>query len=127
MSSASIVLNLKPNFLKIYLTNPYDFMLEVLFRTNLFFDIWKYCSDLLVSEILKMSSPNFNLDMLISFMLIKKECMKCEKRLLRLLRKLIFETFLPNLFSNLPPICKNNFRKALFQFAKLNSAKLPEN
>ena len=74
-----------------------------------------------------MSSPNFNLDMLISFMLIKKECMKCEKRLLRLLRKLIFETFLPNLFSNLPPIRKNNFRKALFQFAKINSAKLPEN
>ena len=31
------MLNLKPNFLKIYLTNPYDFMLEILFRTSLFF------------------------------------------------------------------------------------------
>ena len=37
MSSASIMLNLKPNFLKIYLTNPYDFMLEILLRTSLFF------------------------------------------------------------------------------------------
>ena len=44
------------------------------------FDIWKYCSDFLVSEILKMSKSNFNLDMLISFMLIKKGCMKCEKK-----------------------------------------------
>ena len=29
--------NLKPNFLKIYLTNLYNFMLEILFRTSLFF------------------------------------------------------------------------------------------
>ena len=45
----------------------------------------------------------------------------------RLLQKLIFETFLRNLFSNLAPICKNNFRKALLHFPKLNSAKLREN
>ena len=31
------MLNLKPNFPNIYLTNPYDFMLETLFRTSLFF------------------------------------------------------------------------------------------
>ena len=37
MSSASIMLNLKPNFLKIYSTTPYDFMLEILFITSLFF------------------------------------------------------------------------------------------
>ena len=57
-------------------------------------------------------------DMLTSFMLIKKECTKCEKSNLSL-RKLSFETFLTNLFSNLHPICKNYFRKSLFQFAKL--------
>ena len=34
---ASIKLNLKPNFLNIYLTNPYDVMLEILFRTSLLF------------------------------------------------------------------------------------------
>ena len=28
---------MEPNFRKIYLTNPYDFMLEILFRKNLFF------------------------------------------------------------------------------------------
>ena len=37
LSSASIMLNLKPNFLKIYFTNAYDFMLKILLRTNLFF------------------------------------------------------------------------------------------
>ena len=31
------MLNLKPNFLKISLTNPYDFRPEILFRTSLFF------------------------------------------------------------------------------------------
>ena len=31
------MLHLKPNFLKINLTNPYDFMLEILLRTSLFF------------------------------------------------------------------------------------------
>ena len=36
-SSASITLNLKSNFIKIYLTNPYDFMLGILLRTSLFF------------------------------------------------------------------------------------------
>ena len=43
-----------------------------------------------------------------------------------LLQKWIFETFLPILFSNFPPICKNNFHKALFQSAKINSKKLTE-
>ena len=28
---------MEPNFRKIYLTNPYDFMLEILFRKSLFF------------------------------------------------------------------------------------------
>ena len=37
LSSASIMLNLKPNFPKIYLTNPYDFMFKILLRTSLFF------------------------------------------------------------------------------------------
>ena len=77
LSSASIVLNLKLNFLKIYLTNPYDFMLE---EQACSFDIWKYCSDYLISEILKISRSNFSLDMLRNFMLIKNECTKCEKR-----------------------------------------------
>ena len=36
------------------------------------FDIWNYCSDLLVSEILKMSSTIFSLCILISFMLKKR-------------------------------------------------------
>ena len=36
-----------------------------------------------------------------------------------LLEKLIFETFLLNLFLNLWRICKNNFRKALFQLPKI--------
>ena len=119
LSSASIMLTLKLNFLKIYLTKPYDFVLE-----NFVLDIWKYCSDLLDSEILKMSGLNFNLDMLLSFTLTEKECMKCEKGNW-LLQK--FETFLPNLFWNLSQIRKNNFHKALLQFTKINSTKLPEN
>ena len=32
-----MMLNLKSNFLQIYVTNPYDFTLEILFRTSLFF------------------------------------------------------------------------------------------
>ena len=35
MHPASIMLNLKPNFFKVYLTNPLDFMLEMLLRTRL--------------------------------------------------------------------------------------------
>ena len=31
------MLNREPNFLKIYLTNPYDFTHEILFRKSLFF------------------------------------------------------------------------------------------
>ena len=49
------------------------------------------------------------------------------KKINSLLQKLNFETFLPNLFLNLPPVRKNNFRKALFQLAKIYSEKLPEN
>ena len=90
------------------------------------FDVWKYCLDHLVLEASKMSRPKCSLDMLMSFMLIRKECTKYEKGNW-LLRKVIFETFLPNLFSNSPPFCKNKFRKTLVQFAKLNSAHLPEN
>ena len=37
LSSASVMLTLKLNFLKIYLTKPCDFMVEVLFRKSLFF------------------------------------------------------------------------------------------
>ena len=36
-SSVSIMRNLKPNFLKIYSTKPYDFMIEILFKISLFF------------------------------------------------------------------------------------------
>ena len=52
----------------------------------------------------------------------KKKCVWNVKKGNWLLQKLVFETFLPNLFS----IRKNNFRKVLFQFAKINYAKLPE-
>ena len=41
LKSISIVLNLKRNFLKIYLTNPHDFMLEFFFRTILFLRFMK--------------------------------------------------------------------------------------
>ena len=37
--------------------------------------------------------------------------------------KINFWDFFPNLFSNLLSIRKNNFCKAFFQFAKINSAK----
>ena len=81
-----------------------------------------------VSEFsVKMSSPNFSLDMLISFMLINKKRVWNVKKGNWFLQKLIFETFWPGLFSNLPPIRKNNLCKALFQFSKINSAKLPGN
>ena len=59
-------------------------------------------------------------------MLIKKSVWNV-KKINSLLQKLNFETFLPNLFLNLPPVRKNNFRKALFQLAKIYSEKLPEN
>ena len=75
------MLNMEPNFLRIYLTNPYDFIFKILFRKSLFF--W-YMKILLRSSWfwdIKILSSNFNLDMLIGFfMLIKKECMECEKR-----------------------------------------------
>ena len=70
------MLNMEPNFLKIYLASPSDFMLEIYLEQAFSFDICKCCSDLLVSEILKMSSPNFSLGMLISFMLVKKESVR---------------------------------------------------
>ena len=59
-------------------------------------------------------------------MLIKKSVWNA-KKINSLLQKLNFETFLSNLFSNLPPIRKNNFRKALLQLANIYSEKLPEN
>ena len=46
--------------------------------------------------------------MLTNFIVIKKDCKKCEKKKKnRLSRKLIFEAF----SKNLPPNCKNNFAK----------------
>ena len=74
------MLNLKPNFLKIYVTNPMILCSKRFVEQGCSFDIQKYCSGLLISEILKMSGSNFSVDMFISFMLIKLECMKCEKR-----------------------------------------------
>ena len=70
-----------------------------------------------------MSIPNFSVYILISFLLIKEECMKC-KRKESLIVRINFEIFLPNLFANLPQIGKNNFRKALFQFAKYKFHKI---
>ena len=61
-------------------TTPMILCLKFYIEQACSFDIWKYCSDLLVSEILEMSSPNFSLDILIRFMLIKEERVKCEKR-----------------------------------------------
>ena len=121
------MLSLKPNFLKIYLTSPYDFMLEILFRTSLL--IW-YMKILLRSFSfwdIENVKPKFQTRFGYKLYAYKEKSVRYVKKGNWLLRKLIFETFLPNLFSNLPPIRKNNFRKALFQFAKINSAKLPEN
>ena len=67
-----------------------------------------------------MSSPNFNLNMLYTY---KKKNVQNVKKGNWLLQKIIFETFLWNLFLNMPPIRKNNFRKAFLQSAK----KIPEN
>ena len=121
MSPASIMLNLKPNFLKIYLPNPYDFMLQVLFRTGLFFWYMKILLRSFSFSDIENVKPKFQ-----PIYTYKKSVWNVKKSNW-LLRKLIFELFLPNLFSNLPPIRKNNFHKALLQFAKINSTKLPEN
>ena len=40
------------------------------------FDIFKDFTNVSISEMLKISSPNINLDMLISFMLTKIECIE---------------------------------------------------
>ena len=102
-------------FLKIYSTNPYDFMLEILFRTNLFFWYIKILLESFSFWYIENVKPTFQLRY--ALCLQKKECMKCEKGN-GLLWKIFFETFLSNLLSNLPPIPKNNFHKALFQSAK---------
>ena len=108
MSSASIMLNLKPNFLKSYLTNSYDFMLEVLFRTTLLF--WY------IKKLPRSFSfwDTENVKHKFQAIYTYKKSVWNVKKGIWLLRKLILETFLPNLISNLPPICKINFRKALF-------------
>ena len=99
-------------------------MLEILFRTSLFF--W-YIKILLRSfsfwhiENLKMSSPNFSLDMLISFRLIKKN-MKCEKRQLIIAKINFWDIFIKFIFKFVPDsqewlpqslvlVQKNKFRK----------------
>ena len=68
-----------------------------------------------------MSSPNFSFDMLYAY---KKKNVWNVKKGNWLLRKLVFETFLSNVFANLSPIRKNNFRKALFQSAKKKFRKI---
>ena len=89
-------------------------------------DIWKYCPDLFSFWDIENVKPKFQPRYAYKLYAYKKECMKCEKKPW-LLPKLIFETFLPNSFPNLPPIRKKNFPKGLFQFAKMYSAILPEN
>ena len=121
LASASIMLNLNTNFLKIYLTNPYDFMLEILFRTSLFFWYMKILLRSFSFWDIENVKPKFQ-----PIYTYKKSVWNVKKGNW-LLRKLIFEIFLPNLFSKLSSICNNNFHKALFQFAKINSVKLPKN
>ena len=95
-------------------------MLEIIFRRSLFF--W-YIKILLKSFSvwdIENVKPKFSLDMLYAY---KKKNVWNVKKGKWLLQKIIFETFLSNLFSNLPPVHKNNLRKALFQSAK----KIPQN
>ena len=80
LSSASFELNLKPNFLKIYLNNPYHFLVEILLRTSLFF--W-YVKILLKSFSfwdIKNAKPKFQSRYAYKLYAYKNECMKCEKR-----------------------------------------------
>ena len=121
------MLNMEPNFLKIYLTNPYDFLHEILFRKSLFFWYMKILLRSFSFWGIENVKPNFQPRYACKLYAYKKKGVWNLKKVNWLLRKLIFETFLPNLFSNLHPIRKNNFHKALFQSAKINSAKLPEN
>ena len=122
-----IMLNMEPNFLRIYLTNPYDFMLEILFRKNFFFWYMKILLRSFSFWDIENVKPKFQPRCAYKLYAYKKWSVWNVKKGNWLLWKLIFETFLPNLFSSLLPIRKNNFRKAFFQFAKINSAKLPEN
>ena len=125
LKSISIVLNLKRNFLKIYLTNPNDFMLEVFFRTILFLRYMKILLRSFRFWDIENVKPKFQ--PMYTYKLYAYKKLWNVKKGNWFLRKLPFEIFSPNLFSNLHPICKNNFRKALFQFTKFNFAKLPEN
>ena len=102
LSLASIMLNLKPNFIKIYSTTPYDFMLEVLFRTSLYFWYIKILLKSFSFWVIENTKPKFQPRYAYEYYAYKKECIKCEKGNW-LLQKLIFETFLPNLFLNLLP------------------------
>ena len=89
MSSASIKFNLKPNFLKMYLSNPYDIMFEILFKTNLFFSYLKILLRSFSFWDIENVKPKFQpryaykhigMKFGIHILLIKKECLKREKR-----------------------------------------------
>ena len=80
LSSASIMLNLKPNFLKIYLTNPYDFMFEILFRASLFFWYMKILLRSFSFWDIENVKPKFHPRYAYKLYAYEKECMRCEKR-----------------------------------------------
>ena len=126
MNSASVMFNLKPNFPKIYSTNPRDFMLEILFRTSLFFWYMKILLRSFSFWDIENSKPKFQLwyaYKLYAYINVYESVWNGKKGNW-LLRKWIFDTFLLNLFSALALIRKNNFHKVLFQFAKRYSEKV---
>ena len=67
-----------------------------------------------------MTSPNISFN--IGYVYKKIMC-EMWKKVIDYCEKIVFETFLSNLFSKLPTICENNIRKTLFQSAK----KIPQN
>ena len=92
-------------------------MLEVLFRTRLFFSYMKILLRSFSFWDIEIVKPKFQ-----PIYTYKKGVWNVKKGNW-LLRRLIFEIFLSNLFSNLAPVRKNNFRKVYFQFPKINSTK----
>ena len=120
------MLNLKPNFLKIYLTNPYDFMLEILLRTSLFFWYMKILLRSFSFWDIENVKPKFQPRYAYKLYAYKKRVYEMRKKVL-IIAKINFSDIFTKFIYKFAPICKNNFRKASFQFAKLNSAKLPEN
>ena len=109
---------MEPNFRKIYLTNPYDFMLEILFRKSLFFWYMKILLRSFSFWDIENVKPKFQPRCAYKLYAYKKWSVWNVKKGNWLLWKLIFETFLPNLFSSLLLIRKNNFRKAFFSVCK---------